>query len=191
MPLDECHNPPFRDVIITNADTLAARNEQKMLRLEQITRAGYQDKVQWECEFDDDDIATTEWLAHPTMCKSHLSNRDALYGVRTEAMLLQYKAREGEIIQYVDVMSLYPYICKYFKYPVGNPVIHCGRTLQRQGNLFVQGGPYKMFYRSYREVVSSRAPLLSQSDFMFSLCRYVSQPRIQEIAVIRQTKRGL
>ena len=35
--------------------------------------------------------------------------------------------REGkEIIQYVDVMSLYPYVCKYFTFPVGHSVIHVG-----------------------------------------------------------------
>jgi len=41
-------------------------------------------------------------------------------------MRLHYKAREGEAIQYVDVMSVYQYICKYLKFPVGHPVIHVG-----------------------------------------------------------------
>jgi len=55
-----------------------------------------------------------------------LRTRDALYGGRTEAMRLQYKVRENETIQYVDVMSLYPYICKYFKFPVRHPIVHVG-----------------------------------------------------------------
>jgi len=29
-------------------------------------------------------------------------------------------------IQYVDVMSLYPYIWKYFKFSVGHPIVHVG-----------------------------------------------------------------
>jgi hypothetical protein len=41
-------------------------------------------------------------------------------------MRLPYKAAEGEMIQYVDVMSLYQYICKYFKFPIGHPIIHAG-----------------------------------------------------------------
>ena len=41
-------------------------------------------------------------------------------------MCLNRKARENETIQYVDVMSLYPYICDYFKFPIGHPVIHMG-----------------------------------------------------------------
>ena len=32
-------------------------------------------------------------------------------------MRLNYKARDPETIHYVDVMILYPYICKYFKFP--------------------------------------------------------------------------
>ena len=101
---------PFRDVSTTNGDTLAARYEQTMALLEQITRAGYQFKVQWECEFDDAGIATPKLNVHQTMCKSPLCTSDALYVFRTEAMRLHYKARECETIQYVDVMSLYPCI---------------------------------------------------------------------------------
>jgi len=47
-------------------------------------------------------------------------------GGRTEAMVHHYAIREGETIQYYDVMSLYPYVCKYFKFPVGHPKIHVG-----------------------------------------------------------------
>ena len=31
-------------------------------------------------------------------------------------------------IKYVDVMRLYPYICKYFKFPVGHPIIQMENT---------------------------------------------------------------
>jgi G:T-mismatch repair DNA endonuclease (very short patch repair protein) len=93
-----CTLKPFRDVI-TYGDTLASRYEQTMARLVQITRAGYQVKVQWECEFDNAGIATPKLFAHQTVCKSPLCTRDALYGGRTEAMRLHYKARKGETIQ--------------------------------------------------------------------------------------------
>ena len=32
----------------------------------------------------------------------------------------------GNRDQYVDVMSLYPYVCKYFKFLIGHPVIDVG-----------------------------------------------------------------
>jgi len=38
-------------------------------------------------------------------------------------------ARE-EAVQYVDVMSLYQYVCKYNKFPVGHPVIQVGDACQ-------------------------------------------------------------
>jgi len=62
-------------------------------------RAGYLFKVQWECEFDD--------AGMPLLKQSPLRTREALQGVRTEAMHLHSKARENESIQYVEVTSLY------------------------------------------------------------------------------------
>jgi len=56
-----------------------------------------------------------------------MNTRDALYGGRTEAIRLHYKIREGEeTVQYCDIMSLNPYICKYSKFPIGHPIIHVG-----------------------------------------------------------------
>jgi len=119
---------PFRDVATLSGDTLAERYERTMSLLEQITRACYQVKVQWECEYEE----KPELLTHPLVRQSPLYTRDALYGGRTEAMRLHYKVRENETIQYVDVMRLYPYTCKYFKFPICPPRIHVGmraRTL--------------------------------------------------------------
>ena len=97
---------PFRDVTTLSGDTLAKRYERIMARLEQIAHTGYQVKVQWKCEFE----KRPELLTHHIVSQSPLCTRDTLYGCRTEAMWLHYKVRENETIQYVDVMSLYPYI---------------------------------------------------------------------------------
>ena len=107
----------FRDVTIMVGDTLAERYERTMARIEQIAGAGYLVEVQWECEFDEK--IQEELQTHPLVQHAPLKTRDSLYGGRTEAMRLHCKVREGqETIQYVDVMSLYPYICKYGKFPV-------------------------------------------------------------------------
>jgi len=123
---------PYRDVTTIRGDTLAERYERTMMRIEQITRAGYQVEVVWECEFDEEILTRHPDLkTHPVVLHSPLNTRDALYGGRTEAMRLHYKIREGEeTVQYVDVMSLYPYVCKYFKFPLGHPVIHVGDACQ-------------------------------------------------------------
>jgi G:T-mismatch repair DNA endonuclease (very short patch repair protein) len=118
---------PFRDTPTMAGDTLGERYEKTMARLAKITETGYQVQVQWECEFDKDILAAhPELEAHPIVLHEPLNTRDALYGGRTEAMRLLYKAAEGETIQYVDVISLYLYIYKYFKFPVGHPVIPAG-----------------------------------------------------------------
>ena len=39
-------------------------------------------------------------------------------------MRLHYKVREGDqTVQFVYLMNLYLYVCKYFKFPVGHPII--------------------------------------------------------------------
>ena len=89
-----------------------------MAGLEQITQAGYQVEVQWECDFDKGILADhSELKLHPIVQHSPLNTRDALYGGRTEAMRLHHTAGDGDTIQYVDVISLYPYVRKYFISP--------------------------------------------------------------------------
>jgi hypothetical protein len=64
----------------------------------------------------------------PIVEQSPVSTRYALYGCRTEALRLHYKIKNGETIQYVKVMSLYPWVFKYFKFPIGHPTVHLGET---------------------------------------------------------------
>ena len=70
----------FRDVRTMGGDTLAERYEGTMSRLEQITQAGYQVKIQCECEFDNAGIVNQkpEWLTHPIVEQGPLHTRDAL-----------------------------------------------------------------------------------------------------------------
>jgi len=85
----------INDFTTLRGGTIAERYDQPMLRLEKETGAGYVVKVQSECEFDD--AGRTELLAHPIVQQSALRYRDALYGARTEAMRLHYKAREMKL----------------------------------------------------------------------------------------------
>ena len=110
-------------------ETLAERYEKTMARIKQITWAGYLVKIQWECQFDEAQIAEQkpELLVHPIVRHVPLITRDVLYGGRTEAIRLHYNIlQEDESVQYCDVMSLYPHICKYFKFPIDHPIIHVG-----------------------------------------------------------------
>ena len=75
-----------------------------MARLELTTQAGYQVEVQWKSDFDKGILADhPELQLNPVVQHIPLNTRDALYGGRTESMRLYHKARNGEIIQYIDV----------------------------------------------------------------------------------------
>ncbi|XP_046373244.1 uncharacterized protein LOC124146819 [Haliotis rufescens] len=52
-----------------------------------------------------------------------LDPRNGFYGGRTNGVCLHRKCTEGEKIKYVDVCSLYPYICKYGRFPTGHPTV--------------------------------------------------------------------
>ena len=101
-----------------------------MTRIEQITQAGYEVKIAWECDFDREGIVEEkpELLTHPIVQQAALTTRDALYGGRREAICLYHKTREDETVQYCEIMTLYPYVCKNQKLPIGHPIIHVGDT---------------------------------------------------------------
>jgi G:T-mismatch repair DNA endonuclease (very short patch repair protein) len=69
-------------------EILAERYERTMTRIEQITQAGYEVKIMWECDFDREGILDekSELLTHPIVQHAALNTRHALYGGRTEAI---------------------------------------------------------------------------------------------------------
>jgi len=101
-----------------------------MARLEQVTRAGYQVEVEWEWNFDSEIMPHhPELKTHPMIQHSPLNTRDALYGVRTEAMRLHYKVGERESIQYVDYWAYIEPISVrllILQIPRGSPRDSCG-----------------------------------------------------------------
>jgi hypothetical protein len=152
-------------------DTLAERYETTMSRLEQITRAGYQVEIQWECEFEAAILTRhPELRTHPMIEHSLLVTRDALYGGRTEAVRLHYKIGEGETIQYVDVMILYPYICKYYKFPIRHPVIHVGDAYQYIEAMLRKEGSVKCSMLPPRLLYHPVLPFRCSNKLLFYLC---------------------
>ena len=85
---------PFRDVCTTSGEILVDRYERALARFQQITQAGYQVRVRWECEFHASGIAQQkpELLAHSVVEQSPLNSRDAPYGVepRPRVSIIKY-----------------------------------------------------------------------------------------------------
>ena len=52
-----------------------------------------------------------------------LKPRDALFGGRTNALKLYHKCEKDKKIFYYDFTSLYLYVQKYCKFPIGHPTI--------------------------------------------------------------------
>jgi len=58
-----------------------------------------------------------------------------------------------EFIQYVDVMSLYPFVCKYFKFPVGHPLSNTGDTCRDKESML--RGTHEMSHSTSEDLLSS------------------------------------
>jgi len=61
-----------------------------------------------------------------------LEPRDAFYGGRTEAFTLYKEATDDEKIKYYDVTSLYLFINKIGKVPLGHPAIITENLVQQK-----------------------------------------------------------
>ncbi|XP_041478761.1 uncharacterized protein LOC121426498 isoform X1 [Lytechinus variegatus] len=115
-------------------DTLNPRCDKKMgvlyndtlHRLQLLRDGGYHVNFIWEHDWDRE--RESEQIApHIQHLKETLRNplnpRDSFFGGRTDGCVLFYKAKPDEKILYYDFTSLYPYINKFGKYPVGHPRI--------------------------------------------------------------------
>jgi hypothetical protein len=88
---------------------------------------GYIVEEWWECELEEEEKNNEHWAQFKqetyNQFRKPLNPRDGFFGGRTEAIKLYKEVDEsvGEKILYYDVTSLYPWVNKYCKYPVGHP----------------------------------------------------------------------
>ena len=97
-----------------------------------------------------------------------------MYGGSTEATKTYYRVRQGEQIQYVDVISLYTYICKYGIFPVGHPEVYVSAEcppvyLDREGIMKYSVLPPRKLYHPV-------LPYKSDSKHMFPFVLLVPTP---------------
>jgi hypothetical protein len=124
----------------------------------------------WECEFD---RILKENPALETCDKDEpLILRHSLYGGRTDATKLYYKTDDNTRVKYYDIMSLYPYICKYFKFPVGHPTLYVGAECANITEILKKEGVIKC--RILAQNTSLYHPVLPyrcRNKLIFALCR--------------------
>ena len=106
------------------------------------------------------------------MTYSPLHTRDAVFGGRTESMSLHYKIEENrETIQYCDIMSLYPYIGKYSKFPIGHPIIHVGDICKNIDACLQMEGLIKCTVVPPTDLFHPVLPYRWNKKLLFCLCR--------------------
>ena len=93
------------------------------MRFNTLREKGYKLVSIWECEWEKlkqqnsdikEYVATLEFV-------EPLNLRDAFAGGRTNAIKLHHAVADNEKIHYVDYTSLYPWVNKTQRYPVGHP----------------------------------------------------------------------
>ncbi len=127
----------------------------------------------WEHEYDQRLKTDPEFkrIVESYKLVDPLNPRDSLYGGRTNATCLLYQADEekGEEIKYLDVCSLYPYVCKYCHFPAGHSQlltehIDVDNIRQYEGLIKCKVLPPTNLYQPV-------LPHHCQGKLMFPLCR--------------------
>jgi hypothetical protein len=86
-------------------------------------------------------------------------------------MRLHYKAAEGETIQYVDVISLYLFICKYFMFPIGHPVIQALDDYAGTDEMLQKDGLKRCSILTLKYLFHPVLPFRCNNHLLFCLCR--------------------
>ena len=103
-------------------DLLLSKTESRTRELKAL---GYNVITVWEHAFKElmKESEPLRNFAEGLDVTSRLDMRDSFFGGRTNATKLHYEATSDEEVRYVDFTSLYPYVNKYSRYPVGHPEI--------------------------------------------------------------------
>ena len=152
--------------------------KQSIKRIQPLLDAGYPVKVLWEHEWDDryrDDRHFRDFVDNMDLERHKFINpRDSLYGGRTEIFktLHTCDTDKGEMIRYIDVISLYPFVLRDNVFPKGHPKIyHC--TNEDLGtNIDKYFGIVRLKILPPRQLFIPVLPYRSKTGkLMFGLCK--------------------
>ena len=103
------------------------RDNKKMKRLREM---GYKVSRIWECEYirmkNINSNLKQFLLEHSETIIKYMNPRDCYMGGRTNAINLYFKAENGNVGQYKDIRSQYPFVMKTKPMPIGHPRILIG-----------------------------------------------------------------
>ena len=134
---------------------------------------GYTYECIWECEFKSELLGNSDMKQYIDSLESvtPLEPRDAFYGGRTEAFKLYAEASSEKQIKYYDVTSLYPFINKTGKIPLGHPSIITGNF----EDINHYEGLIKCRVLPPRQLYIPVLPTKCNGKLVFSLCHACSE----------------
>ncbi|XP_055918297.1 uncharacterized protein LOC129950379 [Eupeodes corollae] len=167
-------------------DTLNYRYERTLAKTARLRSFNYEVIEKWSCEFETQlSFLKDEELNfinnHPLVQNAPLNPRDGFFGGRTGNTFNYYKCKEGEQIKYIDVCSLYPWVCKNGKFPVGHPKVHTSND-DICSNMQLDGinGLIKCKILPPENLFHPVLPQKQNNKLMFSLCRTCSSEKTKE-----------
>ncbi|XP_024936924.1 uncharacterized protein LOC107263834 [Cephus cinctus] len=170
-------------------ESMDARFERTLAMSDKIRYLGYELTEIWECDFD-------RWISDPaqaTLCRTLNENplvaqlplepRDAFFGGRTGNTVSFYEVEGSERIHYVDVCSLYPFISKTGKFPVGHPRVYVGNDCREltgdHNNIDSVEGLIKCVVLPPRDLYHPVLPTRMHGKLLFALCRSCAESTLQ------------
>ncbi|KAJ8914447.1 hypothetical protein NQ315_011388 [Exocentrus adspersus] len=157
-----------------SSQTLNTRYESTMAQAERLRNMGYVLIEMWECRFrkqlQENPCLKQYTESHRMLAMVPLNPRDAFYGGRTGNTHEYYKCKDDEQIKYVDVCSLYPWVCKYGKFPIGHPEVVVGEDCSKL-NMETVEGVIKCKILPPENLYHPVLPMKANGKLMFVLCR--------------------
>lgn len=174
------------------SDTLNSRYSRTLSTSAKLSGGEYELVEMWECEFYK--LKKEKNLKHldnlPILNTLPLNPRDAFFGGRTGNSKVYHKCEAGEEIRYVDVCSLYPWVCKYGKFPIAHPRIHVGDEECRKRGIGVEG-LIKCKVLPPRDLYHPVLPVKLHDKLMFILCRSCGESLNQNTCEHTEKERAL
>ncbi|KAK4882043.1 hypothetical protein RN001_005362 [Aquatica leii] len=156
-------------------ESMSARREKTEAISARIRSYGYNLIEIKECQFKSflkTNIQANQFVSDNDFLQNEpLNPRDSFFGGRTNAVKLYHKSAENETIRYLDVCSLYPYVNKYKKYPLGHPKIHVGNNACQRLSLDTVEGIIKCTILPPTNLYHPVLPCRMHGKLMFILCR--------------------
>ena len=138
-----------------------------------LEQQGYEVIEKWECQLLKELRQDPEMKAFfdAQQMQEPLNPRNGFFGGRTNAVKLYHKVAEGEKIGYVDICSLYPWVCKYGKFPLGHPNIITENFKKVSANSQPYEGMITCKILAPKGLLHPVLPYRTKDKLMFPLCK--------------------